>query len=75
MQDDLVTIYEAGSLPEAEMLSDRLESAGVRNYVGNDDSPLDGLVAGEQTVAVMVLPQDANKARGVVEAFLAEGRK
>lgn len=72
MKDDLVPIYEAGSLMEAQLLADRLDQEGLQAHVANDQSPLDGLTAGEQTVRVMVLPADQPRAQAVVEQFVQE---
>jgi hypothetical protein len=54
------------------MLCDRLEDAGVKTFIDNDDSPLDGLSAGFGQDIVRVLPTDVEKARPIVEAFVAE---
>lgn len=72
MRDDMVSIYDAGTLDEAHLLTDRLSQADISSYIADDDSPLDGLTAGEQTIRVMVLPDDADRAREVVEAFEKE---
>jgi len=72
MGEDLVSVYEAWNLAEAQLLADRLEGRGIRAFLDNTDSPLDGLVAGDQTIGVRVLPADADRARPVVEGFLAE---
>ena len=69
---DLVVIYEAANLAEAKMLSDRLTDADIGNHIANVTSPLDGLTAGDQSVLVRVLSDDASAAREVVERFLDE---
>ncbi|MFA9476747.1 putative signal transducing protein [Phycisphaerales bacterium AB-hyl4] len=70
--DDMIVVYEAGSLAEAQLLSDRLASADISNHVANVDSPFDGLVAGHQTVPVRVLSHDAERARQIVDEFMNE---
>ena len=74
MHDDLVDVYDAGSLIEGTLLRDRLEGEGIQAFLDNTDSPLDGLTAGEQTIPVRVLPDDADRARPIVEAFIAEAQ-
>lgn len=66
MREDLVDIYEAGSVVEAATVASRLREAGIDVFVDNDDSPLAGLTAGEQTLAVRVLPRDAERARAIL---------
>lgn len=72
MDDDLVRIYDAASLSEAQLLANRLKDRGVASHLGNATSPLAGLVAGEQTVAVHVLAADESRAREVAAEFERE---
>ncbi len=72
MQDDLVDVYEAATLMEAQLLSDRLDSYEVRSFIDNTDSPFDGLTAAEQVKIVRVLPDDVDKARRIIAEFEAE---
>ena len=72
MQDDLVDVFEAENVMEAQLLTTRLEEAGIKSFIDNDDSPLDGLTAGDQMVIVRVLPKDVPQARKVAEEFLSE---
>ncbi len=72
MADDLVDIFEAENVMEAQLLSSRLEEANIKSFIDNDDSPLDGLTAGDQMVIVRVLPKDAPAARKLADEFLAE---
>ncbi len=72
MNPDLVDIFEAETLMEAQLLAARLEEAGVKSFIDNVDSPLDGLTAAEQYKIVRVLPKDQEKARDIANAFLAE---
>ena len=65
-------IFEAENLMEAQLLSTRLEEASIKSFIDNDDSPLDGLTAGDQMVIVRVLPKDAAAARKLADEFLAE---
>lgn len=69
MNDDLVDVYEAQTLFQAKLVSDMLEGQGVRCFIDNVDSPLDGLVAADQVKIVRVLPQDAQRARRLVDEF------
>lgn len=72
MADDLVDVYEAETLMEARLLCDQLEAAGVKTFIDNDDSPLDGLTAGDQMKIVRVLPEAVADAAKVVEQFRQE---
>jgi len=72
MKPDLVDIFEADTLAEAQLLVSRLDDAGIKSFIDNDDTPLDGLTAAEQYKIVRVLPTDATKARAIADAFLAE---
>mgnify|MGYP000313948752 CR=1 FL=1 len=72
MKSDLVDIFEAETLMEAQLLAARLEEVDIKSFIDNDDSPLDGLTLADQFKIVRVLPKDAVKAREVAEAFLAE---
>jgi len=72
MKDDLVLVYEADTLVEAQLLSQKLEEYGVESYIDHTGSPLDGLVAADQVKEVRVLPRDVDKAREVVGLFEAE---
>ncbi|MBI1371952.1 MAG: hypothetical protein GC159_04215 [Phycisphaera sp.] len=72
MSDDLINIYEASHLAEAEMIHQALESAGIKAYVEQTASPLDGLTAAGEGTDVMVRSDDADRAREVIEQYLAE---
>ena len=72
MKPDLVDIFEAETLVEAQLLVSRLTDAGIKSFIDNDDTPLDGLTAAEQYMIVRVLPTDAVKARAIADEFLAE---
>ena len=72
MKPDLVDIFEAETLVEAQLLVSRLTDAGIKSFIDNDDTPLDGLTAAEQYMIVRVLPADATKARAIADEFLAE---
>lgn len=74
MQEDMVSIYEAQTLAEAKLFSDRLTAEGIANHLDNVDSPLDGLTLAEQTIRVMVLPEHERRARSILKHFLAEIR-
>lgn len=73
MKDDLVEAYRAETLMQAQLLHDRLEAEGIRSFIENADSPLDGLVAAVQMVIVRVLPSELDRARRVVSEFESEG--
>lgn len=72
INDDIVTIYQAQTLAEAEMFADQLADADIRSFIANDESPLDGLTSAEQGVIVSVLGRDVDRARAVAESFVAE---
>jgi len=72
MPDDLVNVYEAETLAEASLLADRLKEAGIQVFIDNSDSPFDGLTLGDQRKPVRVLPDDAQRAHAIAEAFVAE---
>ena len=72
MKDDLVDIFEAETLAEAHLLTDRLTEAGIKSFIDNTDSPLDGLTAAAQMKIVRVLPKDQEKAEAIAQDFLSE---
>lgn len=72
MKPDLVDIFEAETLMEAQLLATRLDEAGIKSFIDNTDSPLDGLTAADQLKIVRVLPADEAKARDIANDFLAE---
>ncbi|MEX2212794.1 MAG: hypothetical protein WD768_01615 [Phycisphaeraceae bacterium] len=72
MKQDLVDIFEAETLMEAKLLTDRLTEAGIESFIDNTDSPLDGLSAAGQMKIVRVLPKDQDKAEAIAQAFLSE---
>lgn len=72
MPGDIVPIFEAYSLTQASLLAGQLNEQGIQTFLDNDESPLDGLTAGDQTITVRVLPEQAEDARKIVEAFEAE---
>jgi len=71
LKEDLVSVFK-GSLLEAQLLKDRLGEADVEAFVDQDDSPLDGLTAGDQFVIVRVHPDNAGKATAIAENFKSE---
>ncbi len=73
MHDDLVDVYDAGSLIEATLLRDRLAEHDISAFLDNTDSPLGGLTAAQQTIPVRVLPEEEDRARRIVQSFVAEG--
>lgn len=72
MSDDLITVYEAIHLAEAEAIHQALETEGIRAYVEQTPSPLDGLTTIGEGTEVMVLQDDETRARQIVERYLAE---
>lgn len=72
MEHDLVDVYQASTMTEAQMLKDRLASQDIEAFLDNTDSPFDGLTAANQYIVVRVLPDDAPLAREVAAAFAAE---
>lgn len=73
MNEGLVRIYDAATVAEARLLVDRLEQQGIRASLDNATSPLAGLTAAEQTVAVRVLASDEPRARALAARFEREG--
>ena len=72
MKSDLVSVYDAATLMEAQMLASRLEDAGVRSFLDNTDSPFDGVTAMEQTIPVRILAEDETRAGPIVAEFQRE---
>ncbi|QNN25088.1 DUF2007 domain-containing protein [Planctomycetales bacterium ZRK34] len=72
MADQLFTVYTAPTFNEAEMIHQALEEAGIRAFIEQTPSPLDGLNSINQGTPVMVNDNDADAARDIVNAFLAE---
>ena len=72
MSNDIACIYQAGSLAEAQLFSNRLDGHGIESFIQNDESPLDGLTAGEQTIGVCVRHEEEARAREVLAEFLDE---
>jgi len=73
MSDELLTVYEAPNLAEAEMIHQRLEDAEIEAWVDQTASPLDGLDSmGGQGTPVMVREEDAEQARQIIDRFLEE---
>lgn len=66
MTDDLIVVFEAETLMEAQLVSNGLEQAGIQSFIDNTDSPLDGLISAGQLKLVRVLPKDAQQAKQVV---------
>ena len=72
---DLVSVYVAEDLPQAELLRQRLDEARIDAFVEPTASPLDGLTAINQGTHVMVREDDADRAKQIVEAFISEERQ
>ena len=72
MEHDLVEVYSAASMAEAQLLKDRLKGEGIEAFLDNTDSPLAGLTAANQYIVVRVLPEDAPAARDIAAQFAAE---
>jgi len=72
MSDQLVTVYNAPSYSEAEMVHQKLGDAGIKSFVEPTPSPFDGLTAAGQGTPIMVGEDDYAEAERIVKAFLAE---
>jgi len=72
MQDDIVVVYQADSLAEAKMVSDRLSEENIASFIDNVTSPLDGLTAAEQTIEVRVRHEDTGQAQRIIDEFINE---
>ena len=72
MNDDLVDVYESEGLLKAKLIADRLDAAGIRSFIDNVDSPLDGLAAADQMKIVRVLPADVERAQKIIAEFESE---
>lgn len=73
MSDDLITVYEAIHLAEAEAIHQALEAEGIRAFVEQTASPLDGLTTIGEGTEVMVLQDNEARARQIIDRYLAEG--
>jgi len=56
VKEDLVEVYEAATLMEARLLADRLGERGIRSFIDNVDSPLDGLTAASRRMSCASFP-------------------
>lgn len=72
MSKDLVHVYEALNLAEAEAIHQALEAEGIEAYVDQTASPLDGLADIGEGTEVMVREDDAEHAQQVIERYLAQ---
>jgi len=72
MSKDLINIYEAAHMAEAEMVRQALQRAGIEAIVDKTASPFDGLTAAGEGTDVMVSHDDAERARQVIEQHLVE---
>lgn len=72
MADQLFNVYTAPTFSEAEMIHQALEAAGIRTFIEQTPSPLDGLNSINQGTSVMVNADDADNAQRVLKEFLAE---
>ena len=69
MQRDVVVVYTAENMPQAEMLRQELESVGIQAMVEPTASPLDGLSVIDQGTPVLVHAEHAPRAREIVQQF------
>jgi len=69
---DLVSVFEAINMAEAEMINMALKAAGIQAAVEKTASPLDGLTSIGEGTEVMVREEDEEKALQVIEDYLAE---
>jgi hypothetical protein len=69
MSDELVKVYDATNAAEAELIREALQEAGIHAYVGNIPSPLDGLTAMGQGIAILVSEDRLEDAGKVIENF------
>ena len=72
MPDDLFTIYEAATFAEAESIHQTLADEGVDAWVEQTPSPLDGLTNIGEGTEIMIRQHDEQKARRIIERYLAE---
>lgn len=72
MADQLFNVYTAPTFNEAEMIHQALEDAGIRAFIEQTPSPLDGLTSIGQGTPVMVSDADADSAQRVLQEFFAE---
>ena len=75
MHDDLVDVYDAGSLIEGTLLRDRLEGEGIQAFLDNTDSPPRrpdrGVSRPSPSASCPTMP---DRARPIVDAFVAEAQ-
>jgi hypothetical protein len=69
---DLISVFEAINMAEAEMINAALKGAGIEAFIEKTPSPLDGLTAIGEGTEVMVREEDEEKALQVIEDYLAE---
>jgi hypothetical protein len=71
MSQDYVKVYDAVDAAEAELLREALADAGIKAYIDNIPSPLDGLLAMGQGIPVMVDGEQRGPAVRVIEQWAA----
>lgn len=70
--DDLVSVFEAMNMAEAQMIADALKAAGISSLVEQTASPLDGLTSIGEGTEVRVKAEDEDRAIQLIEDYLAE---
>lgn len=72
MNDDLVPIYRAPTIDDAQRVSDKLKEAGVDAFVDNTTAPLYGVTQGPASRIVLVRSPIAAFARQIVNDYRRE---
>ena len=72
MSDDLVSIYEAESFADAELIHQYLQDEGIDAWVDQTPSPLDGLNTAHQSPHIRVRESDARRAGEMIQSYLAD---
>ncbi len=69
MSHDFMKVYDASNAAEAELIREAMQAAGIRAYIDTTPSPLDGLTAMGQGIAILVDGEQADEARKVIDDF------
>ncbi len=69
MKDDLVPIYLALTVDDAQRLADKLRVAGIESFVDQTDSPMYGATQGPSSRIVRVRRVETGPARDVMKRF------
>jgi hypothetical protein len=69
MRDDLVAIYRAPTIDDAQRLADKLQQAGIESFVDSTDAPMYGATQGPAARIVRVRRVQTGAARDVMKRY------